>query len=282
MTDGLLIIVVIPTTFLVLLTIFFKTNTSLKQVNKNIEVIGFKFAAVSTIYAVILGFATIAVWDRYSEAEIAVVDEASAVVAIFRLTQFDNELAHRVRDRAVDYLRKVKSNDWPAMSYLRESGEVTESLNNLYGSIVDASMDGKINANISSALLGEAKIISKCRRIRMNRSLGVVPDVMWIALFGGAASMFCFLFLFQTQDLGKQIILVTLFSIMILLPLDVIIGLNYPFAGSISVGANAVNSALSKISILKDEPYKLLPLAPNRVLSPSFILPNATQSNIIR
>ena len=143
-------------------------------------------------------------------------------------------------------------------------------------------MDSNINTNISSALLGEAKIVSKSRRIRINRSLGVVPDVMWIALFGGALAMFCFLFLFQTRDLKNQLILVTLFSSMILLPLDVIVGLNYPFAGSISVGTNAVNSALSKISGLKDAPYRPLPSVPSRVVSPSFILPEIEHNNLSR
>jgi len=280
--DGVFVIVVIPAAALLLLTIVFKRYTDRHQDERNIDVIGFKFAAVSTIYAVVLGFATIAVWDRYTEAEIAVVDEANAIVAIVRITQFDHELTHQIQDRAVDYLSKVRNLDWPAMSELRESDEVTDSLNNLYGSIIAASMDSQINTNISSALLGEAKIVSKSRRIRINRSLGVVPDVMWIALFGGAVAMFCFLFLFQTRDLKSQLILVALFSSMILLPLDVIIGLNYPFAGSISVGTNAVNSALSKISGLKEAPNRPLPSAPHRVVSPSFILPDIEQNILSR
>ena len=160
-------VVVIPTTILLMLPIVFKRHTDRNLDERNIDVIGFKFAAVSTIYAVILGFATIAVWDRYTEAEIAVVDEANAIVAIVRITQFDHELTHQIQNRAVAYLTKVKSLDWPAMSELRESDEVTESLNNLYGSIITASMDSNINTNISSALLGEAKIVSKSRRIRI-------------------------------------------------------------------------------------------------------------------
>lgn len=280
--EGLLIIVFIPSFILLTLTVFFKKHAVGSQGGSNIDVTGYKFAAVSTIYAVILGFATIAVWDRYTEAEIAVVEEANAVVAIFRITQFDHELAHNIQDKAVEYLKKVKINDWPAMSELHESDEVTESLNDLYRVILDACMDDRMNANISSALLGEAKIISKSRRIRMHRALGVVPDVMWIALFGGAVAMFFFMFLFQIEDLKKQLILVILFSFMILLPLDVIIALNYPFAGSISVGISAVNSALSKIYNLRSESHRPLPRAPNRVVTPSFILPDAKQSNIKR
>src|SRR6478736_759266 len=51
------------------------------------EVAGFKFATVGVIYAVLLAFAIVIVWERYNQADNEVANEASAAATVFRLTQ---------------------------------------------------------------------------------------------------------------------------------------------------------------------------------------------------
>src|SRR5215210_1517058 len=57
---------------------------SLDQLRLNNEVAGFKFATVGVLYAVLLGFAVITVWEKLSEAENAVGQEAAAAT-LYRL-----------------------------------------------------------------------------------------------------------------------------------------------------------------------------------------------------
>jgi hypothetical protein len=49
---------------------------SLDQLRLNNEVAGFKFATVGALYAVLLAFAVIMVWEKFSEAENTVAQEA--------------------------------------------------------------------------------------------------------------------------------------------------------------------------------------------------------------
>jgi hypothetical protein len=52
----------------------------------NNEVAGFKFAVLGVIYAVLLGFAVIVVWEKFSSAGETVTQEAAGVVSVYRLS----------------------------------------------------------------------------------------------------------------------------------------------------------------------------------------------------
>jgi hypothetical protein len=60
---------------------------TLDRLRNNNEVAGFKFATVGVIYAVLLAFAVIVVWERFNQAESGVAKEATAAVTILRLAQ---------------------------------------------------------------------------------------------------------------------------------------------------------------------------------------------------
>jgi hypothetical protein len=48
------------------------------RLKPNNEVAGFKFSVIGVLYAVLLAFVVIAVWQNYSNTEIAVRNEAKA------------------------------------------------------------------------------------------------------------------------------------------------------------------------------------------------------------
>jgi hypothetical protein len=52
----------------------------------NNEVAGFKFATVGVLYAVLLVFAVVVVWEKFNQAESEVAKESGAAATIFRLT----------------------------------------------------------------------------------------------------------------------------------------------------------------------------------------------------
>ena len=51
----------------------------------NNEVAGFTFATVGVLYAVLLAFAVIVVWEKFNEAEHAAAEEAGAAAKLYRL-----------------------------------------------------------------------------------------------------------------------------------------------------------------------------------------------------
>jgi DMSO reductase anchor subunit len=58
----------------------------LDKLRVNNEVAGFKFATVGVLYAVLLAFAVIVVWEKFADAERTVAKEAGAVATLYRLS----------------------------------------------------------------------------------------------------------------------------------------------------------------------------------------------------
>jgi hypothetical protein len=62
-----------------------RKRITLDRLRTNNEVAGFKFATVGVLYAVLLAFAVIVVWEKFSDAENNVALEAGAAATIYRL-----------------------------------------------------------------------------------------------------------------------------------------------------------------------------------------------------
>ena len=78
------LLVVLPTAIAMSGPFVVRRFVRLDQLRTNNEVAGFKFATIGVIYAVLLAFAVIAVWEKFNVAESDVAREASAVATIFR------------------------------------------------------------------------------------------------------------------------------------------------------------------------------------------------------
>src|SRR5215472_18554260 len=59
---------------------------ALDRLTINNEIAGFKFATVGVLYAVLLAFVVIVVWEKFSDAEANVVREAGAAENLYRLS----------------------------------------------------------------------------------------------------------------------------------------------------------------------------------------------------
>ena len=110
-------ILVMVTTFVAILgPLVVRRFVLLDKLSSNNEVAGFKFATVGVLYAVLLAFAIIVVWEKFSNAEDIVAQEAGAAETIFRLSHgIDNETGAELRDALGKYLAIAVAIDWPAM-----------------------------------------------------------------------------------------------------------------------------------------------------------------------
>jgi len=57
---------------------FVRRQVALERLTVNNEVAGFKFATIGVLYAVLLAFVVVVVWERFNDAEHAVAREAGA------------------------------------------------------------------------------------------------------------------------------------------------------------------------------------------------------------
>lgn len=223
-----------------------RRRISLDQLRTNNEVAGFKFATVGVLYAVLLGFAVIVVWEKFNDAENKVTLEAGAAATIYRLAGgIQGESGGALRSGIATYLRTAIERDWPAMERGKGSAETNQALNRLYDAVLRYQPPDSRGTALLAEVLQQLDTLTQARRARVVLSAGIVPGVIWLVLFTGAILTIVFTFFFGTQNLRAQTLMTGALSVLICSGLLVIVAIDHPFAGSVKVAPEALDNVLA-------------------------------------
>ena len=225
--------------------VLIRRRLSLARLRTNNEVAGFKFATVGVLYAVLLAFAVIIVWEKFSDAENDVAQEAGAAATIYRLADgIGTGPGTTVRDGLSGYIRAAIAEDWPAMERGRASSAATRALNDVYAAVLTYSPSDRRGTALLSEILHQLDEVTQARRARLVMASGIVPGVVWAVLFGGALLTVGFTFFFGTDNLRAQAIMTGILAVLIFSGLLIIIVIDHPFTGSVKVQPEALSAVL--------------------------------------
>ena len=239
-----LLLVALPTVVAMTGTILVRRWLGHDYLLNNNEIAGFKFATVGVIYAVLLAFAVIVVWEKFSDAETAVVEEAGAAATVYRLIAGPEPERAAARAALGDYLKLAINRDWPAMAVGSESREATAALSDLYAAVLRIPVDGPKQQEISAEVLKELDKITEARRTRLHLATGIVPGVIWLVLFCGAALTVGFTLFFGSKNLAAQVAMTGILSVLVFGGLLAIISIDRPFTGTTSVGSEPLQTVI--------------------------------------
>ncbi len=228
---------------------FVRKHVSLARLSTNNEVAGFKFATVGVLYAVLVAFAVIVVWQKFDDAEMVVAQEASAVATMHRLGRgLGEDFYKSVNAELVAYVMAVIEQDWPAMSGGAGSTSQASSaaLTQLYETVMGFRPQDRREEMIQAELLRQLEVVTSTRRIRGVLSGGTMPSVVWWVLLGGAILTIGFTFFFGTQNLRAQVLMAGMLSILIFSALLVIIAIDFPFSGPVHVSPHAFERVVAE------------------------------------
>jgi Protein of unknown function (DUF4239) len=239
------VLVLVPTLIAMAGPVLIRQRVALEQLSNNNEVAGFKFAVVGVLYAVLLAFAVIVVWEKFSDSENQVAQEAGAAATIYRLAEGIPTSAGAVlQQRLTDYLELAISDDWPAMATDHGSPAVTKALDELYGAVLQFSPSDARSSDLLTEVLHQLDQLTQARRERLVAATGTVPNVLWFVLFGGAVLTVCFTFFFGTENVYTQAVMTGILTVLIFSGLLIIVMIDHPFAGSVSVPPEALRLVL--------------------------------------
>ena len=206
------------------------------RLRTNNEVAGFKFATVGVLYAVLLAFAVLVVWEKLNDAEGNVALEAGAAATLFRLADgMDPAAGSAVRKATTAYLEAAVYEDWPAMEQGKESQAATDALGGVYAALLRYEPPDQRGAAVMLASLSQCDLLTQARRARIVLATGVVPGIVWLVLFVGAFVTIGFTFFFGAENLRAQVLMTAALSILIFSGLLVVIAIDHPFAGGARV-----------------------------------------------
>ena len=241
---SIILLVILPTAAAMCGPVILRRWIGHQRLASNNEIAGFKFATVGVIYAVLLAFAVVVVWQKYSDAETAIVDEAGAAATLYRLTTGPEQDLVATRGAVGNYLRLTIDKEWPRMAAGQESPEVTQALNALYASSVRVAQGGARQSAVSEAIFEQLSAITHARRTRLHLATGIVPGVIWLVLYCGAVLTVGFTFFFATQNLRAQVLMTGILASIVFLGLLVIVSIDYPFTGPTHVGSEPIREVL--------------------------------------
>jgi hypothetical protein len=235
------------TTFVAMIgPVIIRKRVSLEQLKTNNEVAGFKFATVGVIYAVLLGFAIIVVWEKFSEAENTVALEAGAATTIYRLANgIKSAPGSAIHEGMSAYLRSAIGEDWPAMKQGHGSAATTRALSDLYAVLLRYEPQDASGTAVFAEALHQLDLLTQARRARVVMAAGIVPGIVWLVLFGGAFITIGFTLFFGSANLLAQTLMTGALSTLIFSGLLVIIAIDHPFAGAVKVQSEALATVLA-------------------------------------
>ncbi len=192
---------------------------------------GAVYATLGVLYAVILGQIVVAAWDRYADAESAVISEVGALFSLIRLADaLPPEEGEPLRQAAFAYGRTVVDVEWPAMARRdAPSPEAASALSAMYRAygVVAAGPDG---ANpVVAASLSELDALDDARGARLLASISGIPPLMWGVLILGGMVTVAFTYMFAVASRTAHLLMVVAVAGTLVMLLALVAGLNEPF-----------------------------------------------------
>jgi hypothetical protein len=196
------------------------------------DVAGFIYAVIGVVYAVLLGFSAIIVWEQFRQAQEGVEREANELADLYRDAQvFPPEVRKQVEDGLRAYIRSVVEKEWPAMAAGKSSPETWEAYNQLWRIYHEFKPEDDHQRTWYAESIQRLNALGDQRRIRLLSVRSGVPGVIWAVLLGAGVVTIGFSCLFGTRNVRAHGLMTAGVAITIGAVLLSILALQHPFAG---------------------------------------------------
>jgi Protein of unknown function (DUF4239) len=211
------------------------------------ELAGFIYAVIGVIYAVVLGFVAIGVWERYIAAETRTSQEADALASIYRSAgQFQRGAALR-RDLRV-YVTDTISLEWPNMERGFASHDTDTTAERVALDVARLQPKDRGQNDLHSQMLANVDEAFADRDERLGEGSTGLNGVMWSVVFIGGFVTIAFSFIFGFQSPWLQTLMTGALALVVGLIIYLTLSLDYPFRGGIRVGPESFQRALTTFS----------------------------------
>ncbi|MGH8793111.1 MAG: DUF4239 domain-containing protein [Stackebrandtia sp.] len=219
---------------------------------RNANLVGGSLAIVGTIYAIIVGFAVVVVWEQHSEAEATVAHEANALADLERMSHgFPVEVRRQVHEAERTYLRLVVDEEWRNMEQGASSVRAHAALVELWAVYTDMSRTERSDPLYEQSLV-RLNEISDNRRLRLLAAADRVPTLMWLLVYLGALATLVLCYSFGIGRGAQARIILLILSGTIGFSIFLIASLDGPFSGDFKVEPEAFVFVLENMAQLEE------------------------------
>ena len=193
--------------------------------------------AIGVVFALILAFAAVAVWENYDKVDDGVSKEAKALHNIYRnLESYPEPLSSQSRKLILEYVQVIIKDEWPKLAIGKEDKNAHRMLSRI------KSMVFAFNPRNNGELVlhqETMRLLSEYNGYRFDRIIGGRPNLtppIWLMLNGGTILFIIFLCFFDIPDFKRHAMMLAFMTAFIGLVYYMLVVYNFPFSepGAIS------------------------------------------------
>lgn len=212
------------------------------------DVAGFIYAVLGVVYAVLLAFVTIAVWEDFETSKHHVNLEASELAELYWLGENLPESEGReIQRHAVSYARVVVQEEWPAMVRGESSPKAWELVDEIRSDIGAERPNSDTELIIYDKVYDAIKNLEQERRIRLFQSTERIPLLLWWILIVGGLLVVGFTYLFGLENTRSHRLMIASLAAIIALVIFTVRALDQPFTGITRVPSTAFEQVLDRL-----------------------------------
>lgn len=205
---------------------------------------GYFITIYGTPYAVLLAFAVFVVWVDFKEAESNFELEANQMADLYRMAQaFPETCSTPIQDALNGYLTSILQHEFPAMAEGHESPRTLQALQNVWSAYRACGVTDSKSQVFYERSIGRLNELGNYRRLRILKSQGIVPTILWCVLGTGAVLLVGFTYFFGL-NLRSQALMTAVLAGFLAFSLYLIYSLDLPFAGFARVSPEAMQQEL--------------------------------------
>ncbi|MEW2414273.1 DUF4239 domain-containing protein [Streptomyces sp. NPDC046866] len=201
------------------------------------EMVGVALGMFGAIYGIILAFVVVTLWTQLENTQSTVATEATDLALIVRSAEaFPPADRARVERAVGDYVHSVVEVQWPLMREGRPSYDATaEQTHGLYKALQAYEPAGHRSETFYDEAAGRLNDVAAQRRARIDMASTSLPMLLQVLVYGGALVILPLTFLFGLRSLRMQLLFVSAVAALIGFSLLLVMVLDRPFAGELSV-----------------------------------------------
>lgn len=219
------------------------------------DIAGFLVAIVGTLYAVMLGFMAVEVWDHYDAAKLRVYAEAASALDVWHdAVGLPANVRSHLRSDMIGYAKTMISKEWPAMragSFSPEGDQLIMDATTANGTF---NPRNTVESNDQTAIIGQLNQMHDLRASRLAANVAAISPFQWLILAIGGIVLVAFCWLFGAQHVRTHLLMTGAIVVIIAAMFVLIFELQCPFRSETGISAEAWNAMIMHVESMDAAP----------------------------
>jgi hypothetical protein len=210
----------------------------LRVLRSHNEVTGNIFACAGGLYSLLLAFVVFLVWDSFNDANQHANVEFGVAKGLYRDIQFypDTAESRHLKTVYINFIQKVVNEEYPALAELKPvPPDCYEAFNQVFEAVEQTHPDDPNLVNRCSEMFRHLNELSTDRSLRILDGGSWIPFEIWLPLLIGGFITLLFATMLDIENARFHILLTTLLGAFIGMVMYLIVILDYPFSGHMSI-----------------------------------------------